>query len=91
MQVVTMTGIRDAGPRTSSAARLHGVPDTHSSAPRRCQRCDILLGPFRCPNPECVELHGERAGTHCAWCRDPEEVRIPRSAAAVCTAPLSAY
>ncbi|MGE3536780.1 MAG: hypothetical protein AB7N91_04980 [Candidatus Tectimicrobiota bacterium] len=47
--------------------------ELHSSvggAVQRCQRCDILLGSYRCPNPACQEMHGEGSEHLCAWCLD---------------------
>ena len=39
-------------------------------ARQRCQRCDILLGSYHCPNPLCEENHGQHVGNLCSWCYD---------------------
>src|SRR6266700_2793543 len=40
---------------------------------KRCQRCDIPLGPQPCPNPQCREPHGQSVGALCAWCHHHQE------------------
>jgi hypothetical protein len=55
------------------SVRLHGESDTHGGTLQRCQRCDIPLGPSLCPNPQCREPHGRRAGILCAWCYQHSE------------------
>jgi hypothetical protein len=42
--------------------------DTFGGALPRCRRCDILLGPELCPNPECCTPHGASVGDLCTWC-----------------------
>ena len=39
----------------------------------RCLRCDIPLGDWHCPNPDCQEMHGQSAGDLCTWCRHQQE------------------
>ena len=48
--------------------RLSLRPDTFGGSQPRCRRCDILLGPQPCPNPQCREPHGHSAGDLCTWC-----------------------
>ena len=55
---------------------LHILPEARGSTLQRCQRCDIPLGAQRCPNPECHESHGQRAGSLCVWCRDNQQEHL---------------
>src|SRR5262245_9485817 len=55
---------------------LDGRPDMRRDTLTRCQRCDIPLGSQLCPNPECREPHGQRAGDFCTWCTSNAEERI---------------
>ena len=75
MQAIPMSKSRDKGPLTSSPAYLDVAPATRGRAPQRCQRCGIPLGPSRCPNLVCDEMHGERAGTLCVWCYETQQAR----------------
>ena len=52
---------------------LFGGPAPFGGALQRCQRCDIPLGSSPCPNPECCEPHGQRAGDLCTWCHHKRE------------------
>jgi hypothetical protein len=70
MQTVPVSWMSKERTLLPSPVHLHGVPDRRGAALKRCQRCDIPLGSHRCPNPACGEVHGERAGTLCVWCRD---------------------
>ena len=54
----------------------YGRPDTRRGALTRCQRCDIPLGSQLCPNPQCLEPHGQRVGNLCAWCYDNMEEHL---------------
>jgi hypothetical protein len=62
----------DRGPRPRPVYLLMG-PDTFGGARQRCRRCDIPLGPQRCPNPQCREPHGQSVGDLCAWCHQQQE------------------
>ena len=67
------TAILALAPRSM---HLHWESDTRGGTLQRCQRCDIPLGPYLCPNPLCREPHGQRAGALCAWCHQhAEEIR----------------
>lgn len=44
-----------------------------SGSRQRCQRCDIPLGLYGCPNPKCQEQHGECIGNLCSWCYEQQE------------------
>ena len=59
-----------------SPVSLHVVPDTRRGSMKRCQRCDIPLGSYLCPNPLCGEQHGESAGDLCAWCQQNAQEAI---------------
>jgi hypothetical protein len=61
---------------SSSPVRLHVGLETLGGSMKRCQRCDIPLGPRLCPNPQCGEQHGQSAGDLCAWCRQNHEERM---------------
>ena len=54
----------------SRPRRLSEGPDPCRRAQPRCLRCDIPLGPQRCPNPDCRAPHGQGVGVLCTWCHD---------------------
>src|SRR5919109_2534951 len=76
MQTVTVSWTMDDLVPVPSPVSLPVRPDTLGASLKRCQRCDIPLGPHPCPNPLCREPHGQSAGDLCAWChRHSEEPR----------------
>jgi len=91
MQTVPVSGTRDNCGQVPRPVRLLMRPDTFGGSRKRCQRCDIPLGPQPCPNPQCREPHGQSAGELCAWCRHHQEesrdvrngARLPDSQCAV--------
>ena len=82
MQTVPVSWMREDSTLIPSLGRLHLVPDRRGATLKRCQCCDIPLGPHRCPNPACGEVHGQQAGTLCVWCRDTHQDRMECSEAA---------
>lgn len=78
MQTAPVAWRREERTLMLSPGRFHTVSDTRGALLKRCQRCDIPLGSHRCPNAECGEVHGQRAGTLCVWCRDTQQARMER-------------
>jgi len=91
MQIVPVSWTRDDLGPVPRPVGLLMRPDMFGGARKRCQRCDIPLGPQRCPNSQCREPHGQSAGDLCAWCRHHQEesrdvrngARLPDSQCAV--------
>ena len=68
MQLVTQPWTLAALDARDYSRSLSVRRETCGGAQPRCQRCDILLGTERCPNPECETLHGASAGDLWTWC-----------------------
>jgi hypothetical protein len=78
MQTIPMSWIIATCTLTPSPAHLHVLSEARSGTPQRCQQCDIPLGSQPCPNPQCQETHGQRAGALCVWCRDHQQEYLER-------------
>jgi len=76
MQTVPVLPTMDNPGRALRSGRLSVGTNTLGERLPRCQRCDIPLGSYPCPNPQCHEPHGQSAGTLCTWCADHLQERL---------------
>lgn len=76
MQTVSVSRTIDDPGHAPRPGRLFAGANTLGERLPRCRRCDILLGSYPCPNPECHEPHGQSAGTLCTWCADHLQERL---------------
>jgi hypothetical protein len=80
MQTAPRCWTSDPRRRAPRPMHLRVRPGTLREPMTRCQRCDIPLGFYPCPNPLCPEQHGQSAGALCAWCLLNHEERSEMTA-----------